>query len=73
MAREIPARFPGTVWKVEVRVGDRVERDDDLLIIESMKMEIPVVAERGGVVEEIRCAAGDVVEEGQILMVVEES
>ena len=73
MAREIPARFPGTVWKVEVRVGDRAERDDDLLIIESMKMEIPVVAERDCVVEEIRCAAGDVVEEGQILMVVEES
>ena len=73
MAREIPARFPGTVWKVEVRVGDRVERDDDLLIIESMKMEIPVVAERDCVVEEIRCATGDVVEEGQILMVVEES
>ena len=73
MAREIRARFPGTVWKVEVRVGDRIERDDDLLIIESMKMEIPVVAERDCVVEEIRCAGGDVVEEGQILMVVEES
>lgn len=73
MAREIRARFPGTVWKVEVRVGDRVERDDDLLIIESMKMEIPVAAERDCVVEEVRCAEGDVVEEGQILMVVEES
>ena len=73
MNREIKAQFPGTVWKVEVSPGDEIERDDDLVILECMKMEIPLVADAGGRVIEVRCAEGDVVEEGQILLVVEET
>ena len=72
MSREVTAQFPGTVWKIEVSVGDKVERDDDLLILECMKMEIPLVANTAGMVVEIRCAEGDVVEEGQVLAVIEE-
>ena len=73
MNREIKAQFPGTVWKVEVSPGDEIERDDDLVILECMKMEIPLVADAGGRVIEVRCAEGDVVEEGQILVVVDEA
>ena len=73
MNREVKAQFPGTVWKVEVSPGDEIERDDDLVILECMKMEIPLVADAGGRVIEIRCAEGDVVEEGQILVVIDET
>lgn len=73
MNREIKAQFPGTVWKVEVSSGDEIERDDDLVILECMKMEIPLVADAAGRVIEVRCAEGDVVEEGQILLVVDET
>ena len=73
MNKEIKAQFPGTVWKVEVTPGDVVERDDDLVILECMKMEIPLVADARGRVSEVRCAEGDVVEEGQVLVVVDET
>ena len=73
MNKEIKAQFPGTVWKVEVAPGDHVEQDDDLVVLECMKMEIPLVAEVEGRVVEIRCAEGDVVEEGQILLVIDEA
>ena len=71
MAKEIKSHVTGTIWKIEVAVGEQVEEDDDLIIIESMKMEMPVVAEQDCTVKEILCAEGDAVEEGQLLMVVE--
>ena len=71
MAKEIKSHVTGTVWKVEVGVGDEVEENDDLIIIESMKMEMPVVAEEDCTVKEILCAEGDPVEEGKVLMIVE--
>ena len=71
MAKEIKSHVTGTVWKIEVAVGDEAEEDDDLIIIESMKMEMPVVAEEDCTVKEILCAEGDPVEEGQVLMTVE--
>jgi urea carboxylase len=52
------AHVPGSVWKVVVRVGDRVAAGDPLVVLESMKMEIPVVASDGGVVHEIVTAEG---------------
>ena len=71
MAKEIKSHVTGTVWKIEVAVGDEAEEEDDLIIIESMKMEMPVVAEEDCTVKEILCAEGDPVEEGQVLIIVE--
>ena len=71
MSTEIKSHVTGTVWKIEVAVGEEVEEEDDLIIIESMKMEMPVVAEEDCIVKEILCAEGEAVEEGQVLMIVE--
>jgi acetyl-CoA carboxylase biotin carboxyl carrier protein len=68
---EIKAELVGSVWKVVAGPGDKVEEDDVLLILESMKMEIPVVAPRSGTVSEIRVKETDVVKEGQVLAVLE--
>ena len=68
---EIRAHITGTVWKIEVAVGDQVELDDEVVILESMKMEMPVEAEDSGTVAEIRCEEGQSVSEGDVLMVVE--
>ncbi|MGH0038096.1 MAG: acetyl-CoA carboxylase biotin carboxyl carrier protein subunit [Myxococcota bacterium] len=69
MATEIESEIAGSVWKVEKAVGDRVEVDDVVLVIESMKMEIPVEAPCGGVIQEIRVAEGQAVDEGDVLAV----
>lgn len=68
---EVEAQITGNVWKIEVQVGDEVEEDDVLLIVESMKMEIPVEAPEDGRVAEIRVAEGQAIEEGDILVVLE--
>ena len=68
---EIPAHITGNVWKVEVAVGDMVEDGDTVVILESMKMEIPVEAEDDGTVKEIRCEEGQAVSEGDVLVVLE--
>ncbi len=73
MAQEITAHITGTIWKIQVAVGDEVEEDDDFVILESMKMEMPIVAEFDCVVTEIRVKEGDAVEEGQVLLVIEEA
>ena len=71
MATEVEAQIAGNVWKIESKVGAEVEEEDVLLILESMKMEIPVEAPCAGTVTEIRVAEGDSVEEGAILAVIE--
>jgi acetyl-CoA carboxylase biotin carboxyl carrier protein len=68
---EVRAELVGNVWKVEAQEGDQVEEDDVLIILESMKMEIPVTAPTGGMVREIRVKEQDVVQEGQVLAVIE--
>jgi acetyl-CoA carboxylase biotin carboxyl carrier protein len=68
---DIEAHITGTVWKVEVEVGDTVEEGDAVVILESMKMEMPVEAEDPGVVAEIRCTEGQSVSEGDTLVVLE--
>ncbi len=69
---EIEAHITGTVWKIEVAVGDTVEDGDTVVILESMKMEMPVESEDDGTVSEIRCSEGESVQEGQILVVLDE-
>ena len=70
MATEVEAQIAGNVWKVEKAVGDRVEVEEVILVIESMKMEIPVEAPCGGRILEIRVAEGDSIEEGAVLAVI---
>jgi acetyl-CoA carboxylase biotin carboxyl carrier protein len=68
---DVEAHITGTVWKVEVAVGDRVEEGDTVVILESMKMEMPVEAEEPGTVSELRCQEGQSVQEGDVLVVLE--
>jgi acetyl-CoA carboxylase biotin carboxyl carrier protein len=68
---EVRAELVGNVWKIEAKVGDRVNEDDTLIILESMKMEIPVLAPAAGTVREILVKEADVVKEGQVLVVLE--
>jgi acetyl-CoA carboxylase biotin carboxyl carrier protein len=68
---EIPAHITGTVWKIEVAIGDEVDEGDTVVILESMKMEMPVEAEDPGRVAEIRCEEGQSVSEGETLVVLE--
>jgi acetyl-CoA carboxylase biotin carboxyl carrier protein len=68
---DIEAHITGNVWKIEVAVGDQVSDGDTVVILESMKMEIPVESEDDGVVKEIRCEEGQAVSEGDVLVVLE--
>jgi acetyl-CoA carboxylase biotin carboxyl carrier protein len=67
----IEAHITGTVWKIEVKLGDAVEEGDTVLILESMKMEMPVESEDEGTVSEIRCEEGQAVSEGDTLVVLD--
>jgi acetyl-CoA carboxylase biotin carboxyl carrier protein len=67
----VEAHITGTVWKIEVAVGDQVEEGDTVAILESMKMEMPVEAEDEGTVKEILVAEGQSVSEGDPLVVLE--
>jgi acetyl-CoA carboxylase biotin carboxyl carrier protein len=58
----------GTVWKVLVKPGDKVEEGMDVLILESMKMEIPITAEMTGVVRSVRVKEGDFVNDGDLVV-----
>ena len=71
MAVEVEAQITGNVWKIEKAVGDEVGEGEAILILESMKMEIPVEAPCAGRVAELRVAEGDSVEEGAVLAVLE--
>jgi acetyl-CoA carboxylase biotin carboxyl carrier protein len=68
---DVEAHITGTVWKIEVAVGDQVEEGDTVVILESMKMEMPVEAEDPGTVREILVAEGESVSEGDTLVVLE--
>jgi len=68
---DVEAHITGTVWKIECAIGDNVGEGDTLVILESMKMEMPVEAEDAGIVKEIRCEEGQSVSEGDTLVVLE--
>jgi acetyl-CoA carboxylase biotin carboxyl carrier protein len=71
MATEVEAQIPGNLWKIEKAVGDAVEEEDVIMIIESMKMEIPVEAPCDGTIAQICVSEGDSIEEGIVLAVIE--
>jgi acetyl-CoA carboxylase biotin carboxyl carrier protein len=68
---DVEAHITGTVWKIECQIGQSVEEGDTLVILESMKMEMPVEAEDDGTVKEIVCEEGQSVSEGDTLVVLE--
>ncbi|WP_030438677.1 biotin/lipoyl-binding carrier protein [Actinoplanes subtropicus] len=70
MADEIRAEMVANVWKVVAKPGDTITEGDTLVILESMKMEIPVVAETDGTVAELAVNEGDVVQEGDLIAVI---
>ena len=68
---EIRTEIAGTVWKVTAQAGERVEEDEPIVILESMKMEIPVAATDPGTVKELLVGEGDAVDEDQVVAVLE--
>ena len=68
MAEEIKASMAGNVWKIQVKEGDTVENGQDMVILESMKMEIPIAAEGDGLVTEVVVNEVDFVNEGDVLI-----
>jgi len=72
MAREdVESEVTGTVWKIETKIGDKVAEGDVLMIIESMKMEIPVLASEDGTIAEFSVEEGEPVSEGQVVAVLD--
>jgi biotin carboxyl carrier protein len=67
VAEEIRAEMVANVWKVVATAGDSVAAGDTIVILESMKMEIPVLAEEGGTLVELAVNEGDVVQEGDLI------
>jgi acetyl-CoA carboxylase biotin carboxyl carrier protein len=68
---QVIATMAGNVWKIVVSVGEQVEEGQDVVILESMKMEIPIGAETSGTVKEIKVQEGDFVNEGDVLIELE--
>ena len=66
---DVPAHITGTVWKIEKKPGDAVSAGDVLVILESMKMEIPLLAPKAGIVKEILVKEGEAVAEGDIAVI----
>jgi acetyl-CoA carboxylase biotin carboxyl carrier protein len=64
----VKSNMAGTVWKVLVQAGDKVEAGQDVLILESMKMEIPITAESGGTVKALKVKEGDFVNDGDLVV-----
>lgn len=68
---EVKATMAGSIWKVVVSAGEEVEEDQDIVILESMKMEVPIPAEEAGTVRKITVAEGDFVNEGEVIAIIE--
>jgi acetyl-CoA carboxylase biotin carboxyl carrier protein len=66
----VTAHITGTVWKIEKKAGDSVAEGDTVVILESMKMEMPVEAPSAGTIKEIKCKEGEAVNEGAVLAVI---
>jgi acetyl-CoA carboxylase biotin carboxyl carrier protein len=67
----VTAELTGRVWKIERSVGTEVNADDPIMVLESMKMEIPVITDRHGTLTQLHVSEGDEVVEGQLLATIE--
>jgi acetyl-CoA carboxylase biotin carboxyl carrier protein len=72
VATEVKAHITGTVWKIEAAAGAKVSEGDTVIILESMKMEMPVEAPVGGTVREVKIKEGEPVDEGKVLAIIDE-
>lgn len=70
MATNVNAHITGTIWKIEVKEGDEIAEGQTCIILESMKMEMPVEAPEAGKVEKIACTEGQAVNEGDLLLTI---
>ena len=68
---ELSAPIAGNVWKILVAVGDKVELDDEVIILEALKMETPIYCDDSGTIKEIKINEGDTVNEGDVLVIIE--
>jgi acetyl-CoA carboxylase biotin carboxyl carrier protein len=71
LSTEITAPMAGKIIEVKVNVGDQVQEDDELFILEAMKMEMPIVASESGSVKEVKVEAGQAVDADQVLALLE--
>ena len=67
----VKSEIAGNVWKIQTKPGDRVEADGEIMILESMKMEIPVLAPKAGTIREIKVNEGEAIGEGQLVAVLD--
>ena len=68
---EIRSETAGGVWKIDVKIGDQVEEGQTLMILESMKMEIPILSTEHGTVKEIKVKPDDIIQEDDVVIVLE--
>jgi acetyl-CoA carboxylase biotin carboxyl carrier protein len=67
----VKSEIAGNVWKIQTKPGDKVEVDGEIMILESMKMEIPVLSPRAGIIKEIRVSEGEAIDEGQLVAILD--
>ena len=67
----VKSEIAGNVWKIQTKLGDRIEVDGEIMILESMKMEIPVLSPKSGTIKEIKVSEGDAVCEGQLVAILD--
>jgi biotin carboxyl carrier protein len=67
----VKSEIAGNVWKIQAKPGDKVEAEGEIVILESMKMEIPVLAPKAGIIKEIRVNEGEAIGEGHLIAVLE--
>ncbi len=72
MATEVKAHITGTVWKIEKKAGDTVSEGETIIILESMKMEMPIEAPSAGTIAEIKVKENEAVNEGQVVALINE-
>jgi len=67
----VKSEIAGNVWKIQTKPGDKVEVDGEIMILESMKMEIPVLSPKAGIIKEIRVSEGEAIDEGQLVAILD--
>lgn len=68
--REIKANMAGSIWKVNITEGETIQANQEVIILESMKMEIPISSDMSGIVQQIKVTEGDFVNEGDVLVII---
>ncbi len=67
----VKSEIAGNVWKIQAKPGDRIEADGEIMILESMKMEIPVLSPKAGTIREIKVNEGEAIDEGQLVAILD--